>query len=162
MKLATFAAFFGAVVGLAQQRRDGPLKGDRLKQEIDMDVQITFSWCRRYNQTGTCGTQDLYHAQCYDFPVLDPYLNDNLEDVSVVGGRCVIWEVAALANIMITRNYGCKGPHTGAIVGEHLYVDYLCPQKDWPKTASSIKCCGGDPGSKFCADPWDRPTCSKK
>ncbi|KAK7408605.1 hypothetical protein QQX98_009253 [Neonectria punicea] len=120
-----------------------------LPDEINLDERIKFGWCRETNVTGTCGDHYLDHARCYDFKVLDPYLNDNVETVSVTGGRCVIWE-----------KDGCHGDHTGMIMGRDIVIDNVCPGYTWSTRVSSIKCCGGDSNALWCADPGRKPKCT--
>lgn len=121
----------------------------RLADKINLDERIRFGWCREANQTDTCDERLLDHARCYDFEILDEYLNDNVETITVTGGRCVIWE----------KN-GCHGDHTGMIVGKEVIADNVCPGYPWSRRASSVKCCGGDYNAHWCADPGKRPKCT--
>ncbi|KAF7552610.1 hypothetical protein G7Z17_g4193 [Cylindrodendrum hubeiense] len=117
--------------------------------DINLDERIRFGWCRETNVTSTCNERFLDHATCYNFEVLDNYLNDNIETVTTTGGRCVIWE----------KN-GCHGDHTGMIVGTDIAVDNVCPGYTWSIHGSSVKCCGGDSNAEWCADPGEKPKCT--
>ncbi|KAH7008620.1 hypothetical protein EDB80DRAFT_716954 [Ilyonectria destructans] len=121
----------------------------RLPDEINLDERIRFGWCREANQTDSCDERFLDHARCYDFDILDEYLNDNVETITATGGRCVIWE----------KN-GCHGDHTGMIVGKGIVIDNVCPGYPWSRRASSVKCCGGDYNALWCADPGKKPKCT--
>ncbi|KEY68040.1 hypothetical protein S7711_11096 [Stachybotrys chartarum IBT 7711] len=123
-------------------------KYDGVPTEVNESILIDFSWCRTYNSSGTCGVAQLNHAQCYNLYDLDLWANDNIQQVSVENGRCVLFE-----------RYDCKGDNTQTFVGQNLFVETLCPRPGWNRIASSVKCCGGEPGAYWCAKPSVRPRC---
>ncbi|KAF7563172.1 hypothetical protein G7046_g977 [Stylonectria norvegica] len=125
--------------------------GDEMKipKNIDPDVHIEFTACREWNVSSTCRTRQLDHARCYDFDILDHYLDDNVESVGVLNGRCVIWE-----------HNGCHGDHTAMIMGKDIPPDMLCAGYKWSQWGSSVKCCAGDSDAFWCADPGYEPHCT--
>lgn len=156
------------------------------------DTIIDFSWCRQWNSSHTCGTQQLKHGVCCKSILatyahdtdrylakdklsdLDLYADDNLEEVSAVRGNCVLWrlvtsrcctltkKITAVRLIRAGRGKKCTGgTHTRMFQGEHFFTDKLCRAYRWSEEASSVKCCGGDPSAKYCAEPNDAPKCHK-
>lgn len=108
------------------------------------------------------------HRIAVNFDAIDDYLNDNIDSVSVENGRCVIWEYGDILSYSHVgdpanppdRKNDCHGDHTGMIVGKELFTNMLCPNYDWAKAGSSIKCCGGNPGAHWCADPGKKVKCT--
>jgi hypothetical protein len=46
------------------------------------------------------------------------------------------------------------------IEGLNITVDNLCPDYPWSRKSSSLKCCAGDHGAHWCADPGKLPKCT--
>ncbi|KFA62916.1 hypothetical protein S40285_09973 [Stachybotrys chlorohalonatus IBT 40285] len=64
-----------------------------------------------------------------------------------------------VAQLNHAQRYDCKGDNTQTFVGQNLFVETLCPRPGWNRIASSVKCCGGEPGAYWCAKPSVRPRC---
>ncbi|KAL7791454.1 hypothetical protein V8C37DRAFT_382450 [Trichoderma ceciliae] len=114
---------------------------------------IVFSWCRDYNMSTTCFAKALKHGWCYDLPLLDVAIRDQLEDVGASGGQCMLYD-----------SFDCKGEHTAMFVGEHLWTKYLCPKSKikWHRSAGSVRCCAGTPMTPWCNGQAKKPeSCSR-
>ncbi|KAH6893060.1 hypothetical protein B0T10DRAFT_265033 [Thelonectria olida] len=145
---ALVAAFIATAAFLVNGRRR-IIQTHRTHKQINVHDTITFGWCREANQSHTCGEHQMDHGRCYNLVELHPYLNDNIETVSVINGRCVIWE-----------KDNCHGDHTGMVTGSNITTDHLCPGYPWSRRATSLKCCAGDLGAHWCADPGKVPKCT--
>ncbi|PON26751.1 hypothetical protein TGAM01_v204252 [Trichoderma gamsii] len=109
---------------------------------------ITFSWCLDYTRPETCFSRGLKHGECYNLGVLDPKMQEMLEDVGAEGGACMLFTFQ-----------NCKNHHTAAFTGQHLYTPWLCPKHEsnkektkWNSDARSVRCCSGHPSTPWCSD----------
>ncbi|KAK5993845.1 hypothetical protein PT974_07282 [Cladobotryum mycophilum] len=115
---------------------------------------IVFTWCRKYNTTGECGSRVMKHGVCHDLPTFGDNVKGSLEGVGAAFGHCMLYQ----------------GAHTIMFMGEHLWTKGLCPfakKRIWIQDASSVRCCAGHPENPWCTRDdlygkrLERPRCEE-